>query len=185
MVKGMLAETTGLVLDRQFLGEIMADYLDGLFYLWPSANSGNIPWLLMRTIRTYSLVGRIVRPGSIIAKALHKHAREVVLGDYNRVRIRRGYRARIDVSFRNHEVDSRKQDMPIETIQLVVTCERPSGPENILDTALELPTHTFLRRVAEFGDPTPEALSLVSTAREILQTHIRQRTDLVYDNDDT
>jgi len=177
LVHGIVAETTGVVPSRNLIRILFRAFFGNLVYLRPNIDSGNAPWLLFGTLRTYPLYGQTIRQNSDLAKVILRRAGAAYLGRYSRLQARPGQWIDIRFSLRQHRISG--DEPPRETILLTVSAHgKDDQVTTLLEKTIRLQTESFIRRIEAREPPTRKGRDYIDIARDELQRHLLDRPNL-------
>ena len=174
---GVLVEDIGFSPSRNLVRTLFRTFFGTLLYLRPDITSGNAPWLLFGTLRTYPLYGQIMRRNSDITKAILRKVRGARIGRWSRLKAQPGQWIDIRFSLQQHRMSG--ADPPCETILLVVSMhQKEDQVSTLLEKTVDINPEKFLRRIHDREPPTDKGRVYIDIARAELDRHISERPAL-------
>lgn len=177
LVLGILQEDLGFSIGAGLADKILETYFEDTWYRWPQATIGNLPWLLARTTKAYSLYGQKLRPGTKLCNAVLSNVPEAALGPWNKLIAKPGMRFYLEFGVRNHRIRYRGERFPAESIEFYVVRPAPSPetrPDVIFEQTIDIRSDVFLRRCANAIQPEGYGLSLIRIARTAHERYLHR-----------
>ena len=182
LAAGILTEDIGIEFDASLTHEVLRSYLAGRFYCWPQASLANLPWLMARTLNSYTVIGRVLRDpkekSGETAKALLNHVPALRLNAASRVQYKTHNGPDIRFGLKLHKrfaphphATSAHAFSGEETIIFFLTMEGEDQPFH--EKTIQLRTHALEQRIAQFKDRPFTLLASTQQARRTIDAYRR------------